>query len=576
MQPLRARRRRCASPLPARRSSPRAALAALHARRLRGRAGADPARPPGRPRHEAARLAGQGSSRSSTAWPSRSRAACAWTASSADDAQAAREALLAAAPDVMVVAAYGLILPPWVLDAAAPGLPQHPRLAAAALARRGADPARDRGRRRATGITIMQMDAGLDTGDMLLVESRRADRAPTTAPARCTRAWRRSAAADRRGARRDAARGAPAAAPQPEAGVTYAAQDHEGRGADRLARAGGSDRAPPARLRPVSRRAHFDSAARRSSSGARGCAPASRPRPVRSSTGRTPCAWPVAMATRAGPARVAAARRAPTAGGGVHRRALSRPPRRRRPRQRPRRRTRSLVHAACRIAGDPDAALRHRDTFIDEGGSNHDPPRNASCNCRVSPMTAAAMAPALAATAGSGNAVTEPRAVSGFQTIALRGAIDWSCARATAKACRCAQTTTSRRWCRPWSMAVATRERCASNSSAGESVRAKTPVVVTVDVVELSAVASSGSGDIRIEALNTPALSLGIAGSSNARLSSSTASSSASASPAAATCRRAAARPGSTCRSPAVATCKLASCAAGDVRRRFQAAATPV
>ena len=33
-----------------------------------------------------------------------------------DDAAAAREALLAAQPDVMVVAAYGLILPQWVLD----------------------------------------------------------------------------------------------------------------------------------------------------------------------------------------------------------------------------------------------------------------------------------------------------------------------------------------------------------------------------------------------------------------------------------------------------------------------------
>ena len=33
-----------------------------------------------------------------------------------DEASAARDALLAAAPDVMVVAAYGLILPQWTLD----------------------------------------------------------------------------------------------------------------------------------------------------------------------------------------------------------------------------------------------------------------------------------------------------------------------------------------------------------------------------------------------------------------------------------------------------------------------------
>ncbi len=87
-----------------------------------------------------------------------------------DDAATAREALLAAQADVMVVAAYGLILPAWVL--------QLPRLGclnihASVLPRwRGAAPihrAIEAGDAE-TGITIMQMDEGLDTGDMLLVE----------------------------------------------------------------------------------------------------------------------------------------------------------------------------------------------------------------------------------------------------------------------------------------------------------------------------------------------------------------------------------------------------------------------
>jgi len=81
-----------------------------------------------------------------------------------------QEALRAAGADVMVVAAYGLILPQAVLDI--------PRLGclnihASLLPRwRGAAPIQ-----RAlmagdaeTGITIMQMDAGLDTGDTLLIE----------------------------------------------------------------------------------------------------------------------------------------------------------------------------------------------------------------------------------------------------------------------------------------------------------------------------------------------------------------------------------------------------------------------
>jgi len=88
-----------------------------------------------------------------------------------EDAAAARSAIALAGLDVMVVAAYGLILPQWVLDA--------PRLGclnihASLLPRwRGAAPihrAIEAGDAE-TGVTIMQMDAGLDTGDMLLAES---------------------------------------------------------------------------------------------------------------------------------------------------------------------------------------------------------------------------------------------------------------------------------------------------------------------------------------------------------------------------------------------------------------------
>jgi len=85
-----------------------------------------------------------------------------------DDAQAAQRAIKAADADVMVVAAYGLILPQWVLDA-----PRHGclNIHASLLPRwRGAAPihrALEAGDT-VTGVTIMQMDAGLDTGDMLL------------------------------------------------------------------------------------------------------------------------------------------------------------------------------------------------------------------------------------------------------------------------------------------------------------------------------------------------------------------------------------------------------------------------
>jgi len=80
------------------------------------------------------------------------------------------EALRAAQADVMVVAAYGLLLPPAVLSVPAQGCVN---IHASLLPRwRGAAPIQ-----RAlldgdeeTGITIMQMDAGLDTGPILLQE----------------------------------------------------------------------------------------------------------------------------------------------------------------------------------------------------------------------------------------------------------------------------------------------------------------------------------------------------------------------------------------------------------------------
>ena len=86
-----------------------------------------------------------------------------------EDAAAARDTLLAAKADAMIVAAYGLILPQWVLDLPPKGCLN---IHASLLPRwRGAAPiprAIEAGDTQ-TGITIMQMDAGLDTGDMLLV-----------------------------------------------------------------------------------------------------------------------------------------------------------------------------------------------------------------------------------------------------------------------------------------------------------------------------------------------------------------------------------------------------------------------
>ena len=139
-----------------------------------------------------------------------------------EDAEQARAAIAAAQADVMVVAAYGLILPQWVLDAMAPGygcLNIHgsllPRWRGAAPIHRAIEAGDTE-----TGVTIMQMDAGLDTGDMLLTE-----RLPI-GPDATTGALHDEIAA--LGARcigqalAELPRGGLQRQPQPEQGITYA------------------------------------------------------------------------------------------------------------------------------------------------------------------------------------------------------------------------------------------------------------------------------------------------------------------------------------------------------------------
>nr|WP_211162068.1 methionyl-tRNA formyltransferase [Aromatoleum petrolei] len=133
-----------------------------------------------------------------------------------------RAALAACAPDILVVAAYGLLLPPAVLEL--------PRLGcinihASLLPRwRGAAPihrAIEAGDAE-TGITIMQMDEGLDTGAMLM------KRAIAIGPDETTATLHDRLAALGAEMVVEALRALPQgtlrAERQPEAGVTYAAK----------------------------------------------------------------------------------------------------------------------------------------------------------------------------------------------------------------------------------------------------------------------------------------------------------------------------------------------------------------
>jgi methionyl-tRNA formyltransferase len=140
----------------------------------------------------------------------------------ADEAEAARVALEAARPDLLVVAAYGLILPRWVLAVPRLGcLNIHgsllPRWRGAAPIHRAVEAGDTE-----TGITIMQMDEGLDTGAMLLVERAAIEALDTTG-----RLHDRLATIGARlivDAVAAAVAGTLEARPQPAEGVTYASK----------------------------------------------------------------------------------------------------------------------------------------------------------------------------------------------------------------------------------------------------------------------------------------------------------------------------------------------------------------
>ncbi|MCG6658566.1 methionyl-tRNA formyltransferase [Halomonas campisalis] len=137
----------------------------------------------------------------------------------APDVQAELDAFEA---DIMVVVAYGLILPRAVLDTPRLGcLNVHasllPRWRGAAPIQRAIEAGDDE-----SGVTIMQMDEGLDTGDMLLTR-----RTPITATTTGGELHDTLAALGGEAiveALDALAEGGLPATPQPEAGVTYAAK----------------------------------------------------------------------------------------------------------------------------------------------------------------------------------------------------------------------------------------------------------------------------------------------------------------------------------------------------------------
>jgi hypothetical protein len=126
--------------------------------------------------------------------------------------------------------------------------------------------------------------------------------------------------------------------------------------------------------------------------------------------------------------------------------------------------------------------------------------------------------PASARTVGSGNVITESRAVGTFDAISASGSIDVVVRQAASEAVQVQAEDNLLPLVETVVEPAGAGQRLAIRFRRGESIGAHKPVRVTVDVVRLSAIAMSGSGDVVVEALKTPALRLALSGSSDARL----------------------------------------------------------
>ena len=162
----------------------------------------------------------------------------------------------ALAPDAMVVVGYGQIIPQAIIDlAAATASSTCTRRCCRSIAARRRSSGPSRAARRVTGVTTMRIDAGLDTGDMLL-KAETANRSGGDRRRTGPRAWRamgaelagRDARRPRRRHRRPA--------PQDDVAGHPRADSQEGRRPDRLDASRAADPQPRARLSALARRVH--------------------------------------------------------------------------------------------------------------------------------------------------------------------------------------------------------------------------------------------------------------------------------------------------------------------------------
>jgi hypothetical protein len=122
------------------------------------------------------------------------------------------------------------------------------------------------------------------------------------------------------------------------------------------------------------------------------------------------------------------------------------------------------------------------------------------------------------AVTGSGTAASQAREVAPFQAIATAGSIQLKVRQAAREAVEVRTDDNLLALLETVVEVEGDTPTLKVRWKRGVQARPRTEAIVTVDVVTLRAIASSGSGRVTVDALKTPALKLSLAGSGDARL----------------------------------------------------------
>jgi len=119
---------------------------------------------------------------------------------------------------------------------------------------------------------------------------------------------------------------------------------------------------------------------------------------------------------------------------------------------------------------------------------------------------------------GSGNLVTETRAITGFDAISTRGGIDVLVRQSGKEAVEVQADDNLQSVLETQVVSNAKGRTLEISFKKGYNVTNHRKTLVTVDAIQLRALAIAGSGDVRGDAINSPQLSLSIAGAGDMRL----------------------------------------------------------